>query len=191
MLFLWTEHHRKLLDMSPAKQSETWFEWMNQGALHYELAEWQKAIPYLGCAFDLSCQVLCNQRGQQTEQEKKSTATQLTLSSIYLANAFQHHGSVDKAQYILAKALRALHVSGIRDEAVQHSAEGFVNNPAENSLGESRNQGIDHSNWSQECVQILLDQERHEDYFERYLNLPFDCCSAYINRSQQPAGRLH
>ena len=32
MLFLWTEHHRKLLDMSPVKQSETWFEWMNLGA---------------------------------------------------------------------------------------------------------------------------------------------------------------
>lgn len=147
MLFLWTEHHRKLLDMSPVKQSETWFEWMNLGALHYDLQQWQEAIPYLGCAFDLSCQLLCRHRYKMSEQELKSTATQLTLSAIYLTNAFQHFGNRDKARFILAKALRILH----QDKQQVNLQAG----------------------WAQECVQALVNQERHEDFFERYLNLPF------------------
>merc|ERR1711991_236402 len=105
MLFLWTEHHRKLLDMSAAKQTEVWFEWMNHAALHYELQQWQEAIPNLGSAFDLSCQSLLSKTANHSPQERKNIATQLTLASIYLANAYQHYKDYDKAQFVLAKAL--------------------------------------------------------------------------------------
>lgn len=161
MLFLWTEHHRKLLDMSPVRQTETWFEWMNLGALHYDLDQWQEAIPYLGSAFDLSGQLLCINKDKMTDQELKSSATQMTLSAIYLANAYQHFGNRDKAQFILAKALRILHQSGVNPD--------------------------NRSTWAQECVQALVDQEQHEDFFERYLNLPFACCQV----SRQVAIGLH
>lgn len=155
MLFLWTEHHRKLLNMPVSEQAEVWFEWMNHAALHYELQQWQEAIPNLGCAFDLSCQSLLCEAANHNPQERKNIATQLTLSSIYLANAYQHYKDYDKAQFVLAKALRVLHLSGVAGLS-------------------------DSVDWAQECTQTLLHQECHEDYFERYLNLPFTCCQQRV-----------
>lgn len=98
-------HHRDSLtrDLDADQLLAQWFEWMNSAGLHYALANWQQAIPYIGCAFELMAAALSRQRIATRE-----AITRLTLSGIYLADSFERYGDHNKACFTLTLAFQQL-----------------------------------------------------------------------------------
>lgn len=114
MPFLCTRHRHALLQLPPARLTATWRGWLDNAGLYYGLGQWQQAIPYLGCAFDLSCHTL-------HRQAPEMAARQLGLSALYFANACRHadeHIRADAALTLAARLLQALASPGC-SEALQ------------------------------------------------------------------------
>lgn len=120
MPFLCTRHRHALLQLPTDRLTATWQDWLNEAGLHYGLGQWRQAIPYLGCALDLSCHAL-------HRQPPEAAARQLGLSALYFANACRHageHARASAALALTAHLLQALPGPGCAEtlQAVQDPA---------------------------------------------------------------------
>ena len=96
--------HRQLLRVQPQSTLlDLWQEWMNQAALCRALDEAPRAVSFSGCAFELMCELLPQQR-----LHRKTVATKLTLSAIYAGRTLTSMGEADKAAMIMSLAFQRL-----------------------------------------------------------------------------------
>jgi hypothetical protein len=113
MHFLCNKHLEQIIQLPQSSVSEIWLNWIQQASSLNELQQWHLSIPFLGCAFDLSCELFTN-----ANYDNDNTAIQLTLSSIYLANTFLHFNDKENSDLTLNIGLRTLHQHWLKD---QHS----------------------------------------------------------------------
>lgn len=139
MRFLCPAHYQQLSLQSSQDLEKSWFDWMNKAALYYGVAAWRESQAYAGCALEVGLMLLNKSRAN-------SVTHQITLSSLYLANALEHESLLDKADLILQVAKKALTFCN------QHC----MNDDADN------------------CLAILGDQKQQPKYFSEHLNMPFD-----------------
>lgn len=104
MRFLCPVHRRHLFSLPPEQLCLIWQEWMGNAASFYQHRQWQEALPYLGCGFELSHHLL-----QQPQADTCNAAIQLTLNTIYLNNVLQHCADKAAAADAVACALRVFH----------------------------------------------------------------------------------
>ena len=142
MFYLCPRHRSELVRQPAEKLQDLWLSCLNQGSLFYELQLMRDALPFIGCAFELS-----EIRLQQQEQPARSDIAQLTLSALYLINACGHmrdHQRAHSAQLRCESMLAALterpgqpdwarHCRGILLEPRQHRAffREYLNYPFE------------------------------------------------------------
>ena len=96
--------HRQLLRVQPqSKLMDLWQEWMNQAALCRAMDEDSRCVSFSGCAFELMCELLPQQR-----LHRKTVITKLTLAAIYAGRALAALGETAKASMILSLAFQRL-----------------------------------------------------------------------------------
>lgn len=139
MRFLCPAHYQQLSQKSSEELEQSWFEWMNKAALYYGVAAWKESQAYAGCALEVGLMLL-------NKSDANSVTHQITLSSLYLANALEHEGLQEKAELILEVAKKAL------DFCCQHCLDDDA----------------------QSCLAVLQDEKQQPEYFLQRLNLPFD-----------------
>lgn len=96
MHFLCIGHRKQLALQTNDKLHQLWWNWINQGAMYYDLEQWSEAVAYIGCAFDLSCLILA-----KNTANINNSATHITLSAIYLSNSFTQVHESNKADLTL------------------------------------------------------------------------------------------
>lgn len=87
MFFLCPTHRRQLATLSDTEHEALWLRWLNQAGLHYGFHQWRDALPYIGCAYDLSEDALW-----RSPADKTSPLLRFLLSSLYLINTCHHLG---------------------------------------------------------------------------------------------------
>lgn len=95
MYFLCPNHRSQLIRLPEDKLSEYWLEWMLEAGNHYEEENWQAAIPFAGCALDLTSNAL-----QRKDVNRVNLATEATLSTIYATNLLAHQMQYERASQI-------------------------------------------------------------------------------------------
>ena len=96
--------HRQLLRVQPQSTlMDLWQEWMNQAALCQAMDEDARCVSFSGCAFELMCELLPQQR-----LHRKTVITKLTLAAIYAGRALAGLNETGKATMILSTAFQRL-----------------------------------------------------------------------------------
>ena len=134
--------------------SDHWFTQMHIAGIYYEARQWDNVIAYTGIARDIAIIHL------RKENVHTSTAvTHLTLSSIYLSNAFQHQDDPDEAKNARKVAVQVLN-------SLKHFHEAFL---------------------VEQCIATLGNQKKHSQFMARHFNLPFEMpMSALAAKVQHP-----
>ena len=148
MNFLCANHLNQLKELPQSSIADIWLSWIQQAGSLYAMQRWDLGIPFLGCAFDLSREMFTHKN-----YDNDNTAIQLTLSSIYLGNTFQHYGDKERSDVILNTALKTLHQHWLKDRSSQKIHE---------------------------CLEVILNEKQHSDFFLKHLNLAFSHPSAHL-----------
>jgi hypothetical protein len=104
--FLCVDHREQILaDSSLAEQY--WLEWMDQAAKHHENGEIDAAIPFLGCAFELSDHLLRRSWPNGAKALSRFTAAGISLAKIYhlLGNDQARDYIIDRANERVAESV--------------------------------------------------------------------------------------
>ena len=143
MRFLCQTHLDSYADKPDEALTSTWVDWMYTGGLYYGARKWRKAVPFVGCAFDLA-----KLRLKRCDTMNIEAVTQLSLSAVYLSNIFEHLGVSSEACNIRQLAL----------EAIENISIAF--------------EGCDRITWSS-CKRNLWNAANDRDFVLRHLNVPF------------------
>lgn len=96
--------HRQLLCVQPQSAlMDLWQEWMNEAALSQAMDDPSRSASFSGCAFELMCEVLTQQR-----LHRKTVITKLTLAAIYAGRVLAALGEPGKASMVLSTAFQRL-----------------------------------------------------------------------------------
>ena len=95
MYFLCPNHRSQLTRLPQDQLSQYWLNWMLEAGNHYEEENWNAAIPFAGCALDLTSIAL-----QRKDVSRVNLATESTLATIYATNMLAHQRQFKRASEI-------------------------------------------------------------------------------------------
>lgn len=103
MRFLCLKHERACCQLTDENMLEQWVSWMYSAGVCYQHDDWNKAVSFAGCAYDLA-----RLRLDRCKEQRADAMAQITLSAIYLANIYQHQGLMCESRHALVLARECL-----------------------------------------------------------------------------------
>ncbi len=153
MQFLCANHQAELTGKSPNQLSALWFEWMSQGSIYYDVKLYKEAQGYAGSAMDIGYLLL----GKVDPALFESAAKKYVLASIYAYNVLRQQGNESDARQCLLYAYQRLAAWLGEHKGSLSTGLKAAYNP-----------------YIQLCLNILLDESQHIDYFEKHVNLSIE-----------------
>ena len=144
MHFICQQHQQQLAQCSNTELSSQWFEWMSQASVYHELGLHKEVLAYAGSALDLSVILM---RKSKTDGLAVA-AKKMVLACIYLTHCLKQEQQLEKANLY----------QSIYSELLQQYCF--------KQTSSSEAQDIE------DCLDVLQDCRRHEDFFENHINLP-------------------
>ena len=92
-------NHRQWLTSDPERAEQTWMDWAERGAMLCEEGDHARAIPFLGCAFELADYLL-----GEGAPGYAVAAVRFTDSARQLIEAYRQRGETGLGNYILVGA---------------------------------------------------------------------------------------
>ncbi|WP_143735537.1 hypothetical protein [Microbulbifer mangrovi] len=92
-------NHRQWLMSDSRRAEQAWLEWTEQGGLLCEEKQYQQAVPFLGCAYELADFLL-----SERAPGYAVAATRFVDSAHKLMEAYRQYGATGHANYILVGA---------------------------------------------------------------------------------------
>ncbi|NRB41014.1 MAG: hypothetical protein HRU20_21510 [Pseudomonadales bacterium] len=103
MNFLCPKHQYELAQLSSDEMLKKWSEWMTNATFYLDLQQWRDAASYMGCAFELSCLALINNKGSVSVSAKN-----MTLSAVGLSHCLLQLQAFDKNEQLITMAQHQL-----------------------------------------------------------------------------------